>query len=297
MKRILLITAALLMGCLVLRRTGIESSRLRENSLPLEGQILAASNQLAAVLSSVDSRRQDLTRETAESESMVAELAQVARRRSQASAEAVVTSTPLPNKLPTWNPESPYIWLEKPLLKGLSFVVFGLDGSLSPPGLEFLALQPGEANPLSESLKRLVIEHKRLEASRSRVVQEHLPEIANDPGPKFTLRIDPVTEVSMGLRTEAEAVLTEHLGVQRMKLFNGAIADGLSKLFGKQPLGARTLSFVRIPNGLFMVADQQGDSETSRDCCFPDIRQKLPEHLHHLTPPEFLEKPPEPNEP
>ena len=145
MKRILLITAALLMGCLVLRRTGIESSRLRENSLPLEGQVLAASNQLAAVLSSVDSRRQDLARETAESESMVAELAQVARRRSQASAEAVVTSTPLPNKLPTWNPESPYIWLEKPLLKGLSFVVFGLDGSLSPPGLEFLALQSGGA--------------------------------------------------------------------------------------------------------------------------------------------------------
>lgn len=183
--------------------------------------------------------------------------------------------------MPNWNPESPYIWLEKPLLKGLSFVVFGLDGSLSPPGLEFLALQPGEANPLSESLKRLVIEHKRLEASRSRVMQEHLPEIANDPGPKFTLRIDPVTEVSMGLRTEAEAVLTEHLGVQRMELFNGA----------------RTLSFVRIPNGLFMVADQQGDSETSRDCCFPDIRQKLPEHLHHLIPPEFPEPPPEPTEP
>ena len=196
-----------------------------------------------------------------------------------------------------WNPESPYIWLEKPLLKGLSLVVFGLDGSLSPPGLESLALQPGEANPLSESLKRLVTEHWRQEASRSRVVQEHLPEIANDPGPKFTLRIDPVTEVSMGIRTEAEAVLTEHLGVQRMKLFNGAITDGLSKLFGKQPLGARTLSFVRIPNGLFMVADQQGDSETSRDCCFPDIRQKLPEHLHHLIPPEFLEKPPEPTEP
>ena len=114
---------------------------------------------------------------------------------------------------------------------------------------------------------------------------------------RFTLRIDPVTEVSMGLRTEAEAVLTEHLGVQRMELFNGAITDGLSKLFGKQPLGARTLSFVRIPNGLFMVADQQGDSETSRDCCFPDIRQKLPEHLHHLIPPEFLDKPPEPTEP
>ena len=86
--------------------------------------------------------------------------------------------------MPTWNPESPYIWLEKPLLKGLSFVVFGLDGSLSPPGLEFLALQPGEANPLSESLKRLVTEHKRQEASRSRVVQEQLPDIANDPGPK-----------------------------------------------------------------------------------------------------------------
>ena len=297
MKRILLITAALLIGCLVLLRTGIESSSLRGNSLSLEGQVLAASNQLANVHSDVDSRRQDLERETAESDSVVKELAEVARRRSQASVDAVVTSTPFPNKLPTWNPESPYVWLEKPLLKRMPFPVFGLNGSLSPPASEFLALQPGEANRLNESLKRLVTEHQRQEASRSRVVQEHLPNIANDPGPKFTVRIEPGTEVSVDLRTKAEAALTEHLGVQRMELFNRPITDGLSKLFGKQPLGVRTLSFVSIPNGMFMVAEQQGDSETSRECCFSDIRGKVPEHLHHLIPTEFIPQSKEPEEP
>jgi hypothetical protein len=30
---------------------------------------------------------------------------------------------------------------------------------------------------------------------------------------------------------------------------------------------------------------------------FGDIRLHVPEHLHHLIPPEFLEKPPEPDEP
>lgn len=297
MKRILLITAALLMGCLVLLRTGIESSRLRRNLLPLEGQVLAASNQLAIVRSSVDSRRQDLASKTAESDSVVAELAEVAHRRPQPSTDAVVSSTPLPDELSRWNPESPYIWLEKPLLKRMSFPVFGLDGSLSPPALEFLALQPGEANRLNESLKRLLTEHQRQETSRSRVVQEHLPNIANDPGPKFTLRIEPSTEVSVDLRTKAEAALMEHLGAQRMELFNGPITDVLSKLFGVQPFQPRTLSFIRNPDGMFMLADQRGDSEIAVACCFPDIRWNLPEHLHHLISADFLQNPAKPPEP
>ena len=293
MKRILLITTALLMGCLVLWWTDIESSRLRGNSLQLEGQVFGASNQWASVRSSVEARRQDLARETAESDSRILELAQVARRRAQASAKAVVTATPPTNELPAWDPESPCVWLEKPVLKRLSFVVFNTDGSLTPIASEILALQAPEANQLSEYLRRLVAEHRRQEASRSRVVQEHLPDIANDPGPKFTLRIAPMTEVSLALRTASEAALAEYLGVQRMELFNGPITDGLSRLFGKQPLGVRTLSFVGIPDGLFMMAEQQGDSETSRSCCFPDIRGIVPEHLQHLIPPEFLEKRPE----
>jgi hypothetical protein len=56
------------------------------------------------------------------------------------------------------------------------------------------------------------------------------------------------------------------------------------------------LSFVLLPDGVFSRAEQR-DGGTSIRIGFRDIRPMVPEHLHHLIPPEFLEKPPEPTEP
>jgi hypothetical protein len=67
------------------------------------------------------------------------------------------------------------------------------------------------------------------------VVQEHLPEIAREKGPKLTLRIDPTQETSNGLRNEFEATLAEQLGAQRMGLLKDSVERGLSGLFRNQP--------------------------------------------------------------
>lgn len=298
MKRILWITAALLLGIFVLRQGARYSRRLRGNSSQLLDQILTTSNQLASARASAESRRKELALARAENGSLTAELTAADRLRSQSLASTEPTLAQSPTNLPTWSPASPHIWLEKPLLKCMFLAVFLSDGSINPTAAELLALEPEEATRLADSLKRIVAEHRRQEAIRARVLEEHLPQIASVEGLKFTLRIDPAKEASTGLRADFEAALTEELGTQRMELLKGSIGIGLSGIFGNggQPTQGRTMSFVRLPSGVFQLAVEDG-SEKRLDSGFRDIRQNVPEHLHHLIPPEFLEKQPDATEP
>ena len=297
MKRIMLTVTVLLAAGIILWQRFEVSTQLREISARLQGQVLTASNHLASVLSSVDSRRQQLASESAKSDSVIAELYEAGRLRSQASASTEWASVTPPTNLPAWTPESPYIWLEKPLLKRMQLTVFLPDGDLTPIATEVLAVETVEAKRLGQTLKRIVAEHRRQETARARVVQEHLPQIAKEEGHKFTLRIEPLAEISTNLRREFEAALAQQLGTQRVELFKRSIQPGLSDLFGRQASQVRTMSFVLLPSGLFQMAEDRGNAGTSVSCCFPDIRPTVPEHLHHLIPPEFLEKPPEPDQP
>ena len=297
MKRMMLIVTALLAGGIILLQRFDESTQLREISARLQGQILTASNRLASALSSVDSRRQQLASESAKSDSVTAELYEAGRLRSQASASTEWASVTPPTNLPAWTPESPYIWLEKPLLKRMQITVFLPDGDLTPTATEFFAMETDEAKSLGQTLKRIVDEHRRQETARARVVQEHLPQIAKEEGHKFTLRIEPLAEISTNLKREFEAALAQQLGTQRVELLKRSIQPGLSDLFGRQASQVRTMSFVLLPSGLFQMAQQRGELGTFVSCCFPDIRPTVPEHLHHLIPPEFLKNPDEPTEP
>jgi hypothetical protein len=297
MKRILLIITALLAAGIILRQRSEESTQLREVSARLQGEVLTASNRLAMALSSVDSRRQQLASDSAKSDSVIAELFEAGRLRSQASSSTEWASVTPPTNLPAWTPESPYIWLEKPLLKRMQLTVFLPNGDLTPTATEFFAMETDEAKSLRQTLKRIVAEHRRRETARARVEQDHLPQIAMEKGQKFTLHIEPLADVFTDLRREFEAALTLQLGTQRVELLKRSIQPGLSDLFGRQASQVRTRSFVLLPSGLFQMAEDRGNAGTSVSCCFPDIRPMVPEHLHHLIPPEFLEKPPEPTEP
>ena len=297
MKRMMLIVTALLAGGIILLQRFDESTQLREISARLQGQILTASNRLASALSSVDSRRQQLASDSAKSDSVTAELYEAGRLRSQASASTEWASVTPPTNLPAWTPESPYIWLEKPLLKRMQITVFLPDGDLTPTATEFFAMETDEAKSLGQTLKRIVDEHRRQETARARVVQEHLPQIAKEEGHKFTLRIEPLAEISTNLKREFEAALAQQLGTQRVELLKRSIQPGLSDLFGRQASQVRTMSFVLLPSGLFQMAQQRGELGTFVSCCFPDIRPMVPEHLHHLIPPEFIPKSDEPAEP
>ena len=105
MKRILLIITALLAGGTILRQRSEESTRLREVSARLQGEVLTASNRLAMALSSVDSRRQQLASDSAISDSVIAEIFEAGLLRSQASTSTELASVTPPTNLPDWTHE------------------------------------------------------------------------------------------------------------------------------------------------------------------------------------------------
>jgi hypothetical protein len=179
----------------------------------------------------------------------------------------------------------------------MRLTVFLPNGDLTPTATEFFAMETDEAKSLGQTLKRIVAEHRRRETARARVEQDHLPQIAKEEGQNFTLHIEPLADVFTDLRREFEAALALHLGTQRVELLKRSIQTGLSDFFGRQASQVRTRSFVLLPSGLFRMAEDRGNAGTSVSCCFPDVRPMVPEHLHHLIPPEFLEKPPESAEP
>ncbi len=54
-----------------------------------------------------------------------------------------------------------------------------------------------------------------------------------------------------------------------------------------------------MPTAAEILASQSDEENPMSQSlsCFFEIHLHVPEHLHHLIPPEFLEKPPEPTEP
>lgn len=292
MKRILMLSAALVLGGLVLRRSSKETQRLQAISERLQEQILIASNRLDKAQVRADSQRKNLDRQMIESDSTVSELADLGRRRSRSSASEESADAHPPSDLPAWDPDSPHIWVDKRLFQGLHLYVFLPDGSLTPVATEILALDKPKANQLGETLRQIVSDHRHQETARARVEQEHLPDIAKYEGQKFTLRVDPPTENSANLRAEFETALAENLGTQRYRLIAGSISNGLSAIFGVQQSRARITSFVRLPDGQFRMAEEGGRIPWATGPL--DIRSFVPKHLHSFIPDDFLRNPAKP---
>jgi hypothetical protein len=296
MKQLLVITTALLLGSLVLWRGRQESTGLRATATALQQRILTASNELATAQTRAESLRQDLERETAERGRLLAELADLGRRAPQAPAAPESALAVPPANLPAWDPDSPYVWLEKSLLPRLHFNGFLPDGSLDPEVAKVLTLEEADQRKLGESLKRIVAEHRREEMTHARVVEEHLPDVANKEGPKFTLRIEPMTEISTRLRAEFEAALVQHLGEQRAQFLKDASVSWLSDVFQEYQTESGTVSFVILPNGQFSMARRNGTGTMSASGS-GDFRVYIPEHLHHLIPADFAQAAKKPENP
>lgn len=288
MKQVLVITTALLLGSLVLWRGRQEATGLRATATALQQRLLTASNELATARTRAESLHQDLEHENAERGRVLAELADLGRRTPQTSVAPESASAVPPAELPAWDPDSPYVWLEKSLLPRLHFNGFLPDGSLDPNIAKVLTLEEADQRKLGESLKRIVAEHRREETSHVRVVEEHLPDVANKEGPKFTLRIEPMTEISTRLRAEFEAALVQHLGEQRAQFLKDASTGWLSTLFQESQTEPGTVSFVLLPNGQYSMARRNGTGTMSATGS-GDFRVYIPEHLHHLIPADFAQ--------
>lgn len=253
-------------------------------------QLLAAQRE---GLARIEALQEAISEEETRNARLATELQPVQQSRTLAIAQAAglagkvaeVASTESwnepPSQWPSWDLKSPYIWLPVAQLTNLTMSAFQKDGELQPDWVAVLGVEPGEVAALNTSLGALLIEYQREEAARARVLEEHLPGVAERPGRKITVRVEPVADRAAELRTRFEGLVRENLGPRRGEILLGASESWLSEQFPTELRQPRVVSVVREENGTFQLAYESGGSLFSVGGT-QVIEGYLPRHLRSL---------------
>lgn len=295
MNRLLLVGLALLAGALILRQRGHESLRLRHDNATTQTRCADTSNQLASAELRAEQLRTDLQHATTDRSLALAELARLGRPNPEPPPDPESRWSRPPDTLPQWNPESPFVWLDKSLLPRLRTTAFQPDGTLSPGVGAVLTIDDARQAALNQNTSALVAEYRQQELAHARLVEDHLPEVAHREGRKITLRIEPMPETTTRLRGAFEQALVEHLGPQRAKILAEASADWISQMFPATQANPRTISIVLDSQGHHHVATR--NSFGTMSASGPgDFRVYIPKHLQPLVE-DWQSSAPPPNTP
>lgn len=255
--------------------SNVERSRVAED-------LQVVSNRWAAAEARIPELRRALELAGADRSVSLVELARLGRSESSPTPDDPESrwNRP-PEALPEWNPESPYVWIDKSVLPKFQVAAFQPDGSLSPGVAEVLTLTPKEHGELDRELSSVVAEYRREERAHARLVDEHLPEIAKKDGRKITLRIDPMPEVTAALRARFEGALSRTLGEQRSRILVQSASGWISQMFPAAEGNSRIVSIALEANGDHHIATRNGVGTMSASGPGEYI-EYVPEHLRPL---------------
>ena len=189
-------------------------------------------------------------------------------------------STP-PEMLPDWNPQSPYVWLEKSILPKFPIRAFGMEGELQPDIAAVLTVEPEQLKLLNRRLTELVAGVRAAEVAHAAPVPEHLPSVARESGPKLTIRVEPIPEESQRAKDAFAAVLRESLGGQRADLLLEASEGWISEAFNAGGTEPRIYSVARLPDDTYVYSVKSGAGGMSMSGA-SSIDDYLPAHLRPL---------------
>lgn len=199
---------------------------------------------------------------------------------------AVADWTRPPAESPHWNPDSPFVWIDKQMLAQLPVPVFDGDGTISKGMAELLALSPEKCAALNQTTAALLADHRQREAQGARrrletsassdsaeVLQRIIVQIESDP------------ENAARTRQGFLEALQSQVGGQRAELIAKSATDWLNaELGGETPL-AKTISVNREPDGFFRV--QVKTANGSMSATGPTLDNYVPAHLRDLFEPLF----------
>ena len=186
-----------------------------------------------------------------------------------------------PEGPPTWEVDSPYVWLDKKILSGFSVNTFESDGGLKPEMAAVLTVDPGHLAALNQDLAAIVTEQRREELAHAHVVPEPLPAVAREPGDKLTVRLKPMSEISTRSLREFEGTLVRHVGKQRAEILMRVAQSWLAEAFPESITQPRTTTVVVRADGSYRIASENsfGSMQLSGD---GDFGMYIPMHLRPL---------------
>lgn len=164
-----------------------------------------------------------------------------------------------PAELPDWNPDSPFVWLRKDILKTLPLSTFNDRGDFDSELAEILALAPAESSALGAKVSAMVADYRAGEQARAKLTTNHLPGIEN--GEKVTIEVPALEEAERKqLEARFKSALDTHLGPQRAEIVGDRAASWVADRFADFGKETKTISVVRHPDGSYNVSTRWGSS-------------------------------------
>lgn len=182
-----------------------------------------------------------------------------------------------PAAWPSWEKDSPYVWMNKESLAALHPPVFTGRGTLRPEAAAVMTLDRDQIRVLNQVLPKILDEYRELEIKHAERLEEPLPGISDD-GPHVTVRIPAFPDEALQLQRRFEDQLRHQLGDQRAELMLKAAEGWMKNQFIVEDEQSKTYSAVRHPDGSFNVTVQRPFGSKSVGGPM-DIGQHIPRHL------------------
>lgn len=229
----------------------------------------------AALAERISFARTQLSERHALLEPLQRELAEVRTTRAETAAKAAELMRELapdntdarwsipPNQLPDWDPDSPYVWLDKDLLTRFPIQTFSSTGALKPTIASLLTLEPKQVRDLNENLTRLVAEYRDQEVAHAQLVEQTISGQESGKSEKLTLQIPPLPELGAALKEQVEQTLVAQLGQPRTDLLLQTAAGWWQEQLGGFGTESRIISVERQTDQTFQISISSGTMQMS----------------------------------
>jgi len=196
-----------------------------------------------------------------------------------------------PATLPDWNPDSPYVWLSKEMIAGLSLSSFDDSGGLDSKYGAILAIDPKTQTSLNAELRKLVANFRALQATTAERTEDHLAGAAGQEGEKLTIRVQPLPEEGARFKSRFEAALMDAIGEQRAKLVMETGEHWIDEEFSQYGTEPKIISVLRRPNDTYNLSIKSGGSWFNTGGIGVDrLREQIPANVRSLFEKFFEEK-------
>lgn len=194
-----------------------------------------------------------------------------------------------PEGVSSWDPASPYVWVEKDLLPQLPLQSFDSHGNLDAATASALVIEPEQLNEMHRQLHGLMDEFQQIEAAHATRVEEEGSEFISEQPHTLTVRVEFPLDAFEDLRRRFQETLAGFLGTQRAELLVRLAQNGQAFPLGQPAPSPRTFTVTREEDGQFRLivrSEFVNMSVSGSDA----VDQYVPEHLREVFAP-FIEVP------
>lgn len=268
----------------------VNLNRDRKAIVEAKEQLRALREQAAAAEKALATAQQEFATQEADRIGAVIKLAKAEKEFAKVDPDSRWSEPPA--NLPDWNPDSPYVWLSKELIAGLSLSSFDDSGGLDSEYGAILAVDPKTQTTLNSELRKLVADFRKIQTAKAERSEDHLAGVAGQEGDKFTIRVPPLMEEGAGFKSQYEAALMNALGEQRAKLVMKTGKHWIDEEFSQYGTEPKIISVLRRPNATYNLSIKSGGSWLNAGGIRIDVLQpQIPANVRSLFQ-EFLEAKP-----